>query len=290
MLTIIWYTYCEYKSLLMKHIRLTFGSGDRAVGRIAALCSMGLEVMMKYAADFRKLAREALKGHWGIAVLAGLVASLLGAVDFGGPELNIHIDNGRFSMGLNIAGQTVVSTDGWHPVLTGVLPWAIGISAAVTVGLLILGSVIKLGYARFNLDLIDRQEQPQTGKLFSYFPWFTTAVAAQLWQTLFVFLWSLLLVIPGIIASYSYAMTQYILAENPELSAREAIARSKQLMYGNRGRLFCLHLSFIGWGILCAFTFGIGNLWLTPYAQAAEAAFYREITHQTPDGNYGEAR
>ena len=265
------------------------GSGDQALGRIAALCSMELGVTMKYAADFRRIAREALKGRWGIAVLAGLLASLLGAVNAGGPELNIEINNGQFSAGINIAGQTVATTDGWCSVLVGIMPFAIAVSAIMIVGLLIVGSVIKLGYARFNLDLIDRQGQPQTGKLFSYFPWFTTAVAAQLWQTLFVFLWSLLLVIPGIIASYSYAMTQYILAENPELSAREAIARSKQLMYGNRGRLFCLHLSFIGWGILCAFTFGIGNLWLIPYAQAAEAAFYREITQQTPDGNYGEA-
>ena len=91
-------------------------------------------------------------------------------------------------------------------------------------------------------------------------------------------LWSLLLIIPGIIAGYSYAMTGYILAENPELTASEAIARSKEMMAGNRFRLFCLHFSFIGWEILCTLTLGIGNLWLRPYKQAAEAAFYREIS------------
>lgn len=84
-------------------------------------------------------------------------------------------------------------------------------------------------------------------------------------------------VIAGVIASYSYAMTGYILAEHPELTASEAIARSKEMTSGNRFRLFCPHLSFIGWAILCAFTFGIGNLWLTPYRQAAAAAFYREV-------------
>lgn len=73
-------------------------------------------------------------------------------------------------------------------------------------------------------------------------------------------------------------MTGYILAEHPELTASEAIASSKEMMSGNRFRLFCLHLSFIGWAILCAFTFGIGNLWLSPYRQAAAAAFYREIS------------
>ena len=72
--------------------------------------------------------------------------------------------------------------------------------------------------------------------------------------------------------------TDYILAEHPELTASEAIEQSKELMSGNRWRLFCLQFSFIGWRILSALTFGIGNLWLRPYEQAATAAFYREIT------------
>ena len=79
-------------------------------------------------------------------------------------------------------------------------------------------------------------------------------------------------------AGYSYAMTGYILAEHPELTASEAIERSKEMTSGNRFRLFCLQFSFIGWSILCAFTFGIGNLWLRPYQQAATAAFYRDIS------------
>ena len=95
---------------------------------------------------------------------------------------------------------------------------------------------------------------------------------------MYTFLWSLLFIIPGIIATYSYAMTGYILAEHPELTASEAIERSKEMMSGNRFRLFCLQLSFIGWAILCAFTFGIGYLWLGPYREAATAAFYREIS------------
>ena len=88
---------------------------------------------------------------------------------------------------------------------------------------------------------------------------------------------TLLLIIPGIMASYSYAMTGYILAEHPELTAGEAIAQSKAMMAGNRWRLFCLQFSFIGWDILCALTLGIGNLALRPYRHAAEAAFYREL-------------
>ena len=73
-------------------------------------------------------------------------------------------------------------------------------------------------------------------------------------------------------------MTEFILAEHPELTASEAIARSKEMMSGNRWCLFCLHFSFIGWDILSSLTLGIGNLWLRPYKQAANAVFSREIS------------
>jgi len=87
-----------------------------------------------------------------------------------------------------------------------------------------------------------------------------------------------LLIVPGIMASYSYAMTGYILAEHPELTAGEAIAQSKDMMAGNRWRLFCLQFSFIGWMLLSSLTFGLGNLALRPYQEAAYAAFYREVS------------
>ena len=114
--------------------------------------------------------------------------------------------------------------------------------------------------------------------MFSYFDIWKTTALSRLLKSTYTFLWSLLFVIPGIVASFSYAMTDYILAEHPELTASEAINRSKEMMRGNRFRLFCLELSFIGWSILCLFTFGIGNLWLTPYKNAAKAAFYREVS------------
>ena len=93
-----------------------------------------------------------------------------------------------------------------------------------------------------------------------------------------IFLWTLLFIIPGIIKAYSYAMVPYILAENPNLSTKEALDLSKKMMYGNKGRLFCLQISFIGWMILCALTLGIGYIFLAPYQKASEAYFYKDIS------------
>ena len=141
----------------------------------------------------------------------------------------------------------------------------------------ILGSIVSIGYAKLTLNLVDRHNAVIEDLFVYAFNWKTTALAKFL-QGLYVLLWSLLLIIPGIMASYSYAMTEYILAEHPELSASEAIRRSKEMMEGHRFRLFCLDFSFIGWSLLCSLTFGIGNLWLTPYTQTSRAAFYREIS------------
>lgn len=238
---------------------------------------------MKYAADFRSIARNALSGRWTIAVITGLIASLLGAVASNGPEVKLNINDSGANVGLEFAGQQIyTSSGGWNEALTGFIvgsaTFIILAALVMAVVYFILGSVVGVGYSRFNLDLVDRQKEPEIGTLFGYFKYWKTTTAASLLQGLYVFLWSLLFIIPGIVAGYSYAMTNYILAEHPELTASEAIEQSKQMMSGNRFRLFCLQFSFIGWDLLCALTLGIGNLWLRPYKQAAEAAFYREVS------------
>ena len=238
---------------------------------------------MKYAADFKKIARNALIGRWTVAVIAGVIASILGAVASNGPQLELDVSDSGANVALQLAGQTIYSTSGG--LYSAIGAWIIGGAAFITVAAIItavlyfiLGSIIEIGYMRFNLDLVDRQNKPEIGTLFGYFSHWKTAAAARFLKVIYVFFWSLLFIIPGIIAGYSYAMTSYILAEQPELTAGEAIEQSKAMMYGHRWRLFCLQLSFIGWDILCALTLGIGYLWLSPYKQAAEAAFYREVS------------
>ena len=238
---------------------------------------------MKYASDFRSIARDALKGRWGIAVIAGLLASLLGAIGATGPQVKLNITDNGASINFMFGNQQVYSSvGGWVPELNAFIVggaiYMIVLALAMAAVLFVLGSVISLGYSRFNLELVDRQNEAQIGTLFGYFPHWKKAAIAKLLQSVYVVLWSLLLIIPGIMASYSYAMTDYILAEHPDMTASEAIERSKEMMSGNRFRLFCLEFSYIGWSILCGFTMGIGYLWLRPYKQAAIAAFYREVS------------
>ena len=95
--------------------------------------------------------------------------------------------------------------------------------------------------------------------------------------TLFTFLWSLLFIIPGIVKSYSYAMTYFIKKDNPGMTGQQAITESRNMMKGYKWKLFMLDLSFIGWYIVGALCLGIGTLWVTPYHQTAKAHFYEEL-------------
>lgn len=103
-------------------------------------------------------------------------------------------------------------------------------------------------------------------------------LGGSLWMVLFVFLWSLLLVIPGIIKGFSYAMTQYILADCPNVKAKDALKLSMRMMNGHKWEYFVLGLSFIGWALLSVLTLGILAVFYTnPYMQSSFAAYYLEI-------------
>ena len=106
---------------------------------------------------------------------------------------------------------------------------------------------------------------------------FSRVLTTTLLYYVYVFLWSLLLLIPGCIKSYSYAMTPYILKDNPEMKNNAAIEESMRMMDGHKLELFMLDLSFIGWVILSILTCCIGFLWLVPYMNMARVNFYEDL-------------
>jgi hypothetical protein len=116
---------------------------------------------------------------------------------------------------------------------------------------------------------------------FSGFRWPIRTAALGFLRALLVFLWSLLLLVPGVIASYSYRMAFLLLADHPDWSPWRAIQESKRMMRGHRWRLACLDASFIGWFLLVAVTFGLAGLFVTPYFATANAAFYEDLLDRT---------
>jgi len=159
--------------------------------------------------------------------------------------------------------------------------WGIGIGATLVSSLILsslqnipyIGSILyilffgvfEFGVATINLA-IARGENPQISQVFSGFSLFLKTLFTFLIQTLFIILWTLLLIIPGIIATYSYAMTFYILADNPSIKPLEAITKSETMMEGNKAKLFFLTLRFMLWVIIPIVLLGIVFALILPHA------------------------
>lgn len=180
------------------------------------------------------------------------------------------------------AEARVALTDKW--VMAAVATLVMGAVSAAASYILVAGTIlvslpVMYGYAIVMLNVF-RGDEVNIGGLFDGFSDFGRIVGTKLLQAIYTFLWMLLLIIPGIIKHYSYAMTDFILKDRPELSNNAAIEKSMAMMDGNKMKLFLLDLSFIGWAILCLFTLGIGYFFLQPYIQAAHAAFYEDLKAQ----------
>ena len=143
-------------------------------------------------------------------------------------------------------------------------------------GSLFLTGVLTFGYVVFFLTFI-RGGKPSLENMFAGFKIYGTTLAAYLLMVLFISLWMLLLIIPGIIASYAYSQTFFIIADNPGIRGGDAITRSKEMMRGHKWRLFCMQLWISLLAFLCIFTLFIGFLWLIPYANASVAKFYEDL-------------
>ncbi len=236
------------------------------------------------ARDFRQSAREALKGNWFVAIIASIIASIFGGLNSSGIGFSFsfnfempEIENNESVASLVSATQNAGANIGLYDGIIILMMIFFGIVFIYSTIMFIIGSAVGIGYSEFNLDLIDGAK-PKIGSLFSRFGQLGTAVWANILVFVRIFIGLFLFVIPGIVMSYTYAMINFVMAENPDMTAREALRESKRIMKGNRWKLFCLGLSFIGWALLSVLTLGIGLIWFVPYQQAAFAAFYREVS------------
>ncbi len=149
-------------------------------------------------------------------------------------------------------------------------------------GICVLGP-LSLGEAYIYLNLT-RGYEPDVNVLFSGFQRFTDTLVLTILMRIFIFLWSLLLFVPGVIKAISYSQAYYILAEHPEMSGKEALDASIEMMDGHKMDYFVLLLSFIPWLLLCTITCGLAVLYVYPYMDATLVNFYRTIK-QPAGGN-----
>ncbi len=177
-----------------------------------------------------RMAKESIKGRWGIAVGTYLVYVLLS-------------------------------------MAAGAIPVA---------GTLLVGGPLALGFALFILS-VSRGQEAEIEQLFKGFERFAVALVAMLLMMLLIGLGMLLLIVPGIILAIGYSMTFFILVDNPNLTAVEAMKKSRELMYGYKWKFFCLNLRFIGWFLLVIITLGIASLWVSPYLYVSYAKFYDDL-------------
>lgn len=153
---------------------------------------------------------------------------------------------------------------------------------ALGIAAYILTLPIMYGFTVLFLKLF-RNGDLNIGSLFDGFQDYGRILGTVLLQVVYTFLWTLLLVVPGVVKWYSYSMTSYILLDEPELKNNAVIEKSMAMMEGHKMRLFLLDLSFIGWALLSSlFTFGIGFFFLQPYVATAHAAFYEDLKDNAP--------
>jgi uncharacterized membrane protein len=173
----------------------------------------------------------------------------------------------------------MLKTSYWMVLVVTIIVGAVLSSSVALVGLILSGPVF-VGQSTYLLDLWRTKNKGDSLDVLieGFRKNVSNNVVAFILRTVFVFLWSLLFVIPGIIKALAYSQTFYVLADNPDMSATEAIDKSRELMRGHKLRLFWLNLSFIGWYLLGALALGVGTVFVIPYHQMTLANFYLELT------------
>ena len=225
--------------------------------------------MMK-SKELRAKAWESLKGKYWLAFLVTIVTGLIAS-----------IGNAFVTFGQNL-GEVLGMVD------PSELDATMATGALVLSGVVIVSAIIGLLFNIFVTDAItvglsnyfikNTDSKPSFADAFSGFKVkYGRNIGTLLLVGIKTLLWTILFIIPGIIKTYEYAIIPYILADDPEISSKDAFKKAKEMMKGNKWRLFKLEFSFIGWAILCVLTLGIGTFFLIPYVSAATAEFYVEL-------------
>lgn len=230
----------------------------------------------------RRRGLSALNNNWQTAMMVTFVAGLLGMVQ---STFQLRLDANSFM------NRSV--WDSFGNIASSIAPHN-GFLTLLAILQFLFAPALNIGMNTYFI-MMHKSENPPFSLVLSRLHVWIRCLGLMLLMGIFIFLWSLLLVVPGIIAAYSYSMAPYLMAENPDIGFLEAIRRSKEMMDGHKGRLFCLHFSFIGWALLSAIGIGLlhtilgfvgtalglfVSLALQVYVISSVTAFYLELSSQ----------
>lgn len=223
------------------------------------------------------------KGYW-IPFFASLIAGFLSADNFGGggvTGVNISFSGSPVSMMNSSQSMSWNEFFIFMSIFSLLFGFIMLIAIAFTA---FLSNPIIVGKRRFFMENSENKS-PLDRLFFSFGKNYLKIVKVMFMQNLFIFLWTLLLIIPGIIKSYEYRMVPFILSENPDITWQRALELSREMTRGEKFNIFVLDLSFLGWiflGILACF---IGVLFVQPYIDATNAELYRKMREKAFSSN-----
>ncbi|HAW15248.1 MAG TPA: hypothetical protein DCW41_00895, partial [Clostridiales bacterium] len=186
------------------------------------------------------------------------------SVEQGREEYSTEIDNEAAGAAAVIVGFFII------------LAVLVGVAVAVAYDILVVNP-LSLGFKKFYLKTQD--EPAEISNIgYGFDNNYKNNIKTLFFRDLYLVLWTLLFIIPGIVKSYEYRMIPYLLCDNPGMTKEEAFAKSKAMMNGNKFKAFLLDLSFIGWDILSGLTLGfLGVFYVEPYRHSTRAALYKEL-------------
>ncbi|MDD3253991.1 MAG: DUF975 family protein [Lachnospiraceae bacterium] len=235
-------------------------------------------------AELKSRAKVCLKQYYWMAFLACLIAGVLGGASSSsgaGVDITRRINS--------VTGEQTSTLQEDMGTLFQNVDTRMVVAATMVVGIILIvgwvisiclgtfvGNIVWVGRCRFFMESREKQDSAGLGRLFYCFSkgWYLNVVKVMFLRGLFIGLWTLLLIVPGVIKAYEYYMVPYIMSENPQMDYRDALSLSKHMMDGHKWSTFVLEWSFIGWNLLGALLCGIGGLFVNPYIEATFAELY----------------
>lgn len=233
------------------------------------------ETTMWYRRDLKDNAKVLLRANYWKCFLVSFLLVLLGGTSSGGTNMNFRLSSNRGS-GIKLGPYTAYAE--W-------LIWIMGFIVLIVIVMLALrifvGYCFEIGARKYYIKASEDKENVNLNNMsYGFKNGYWGIIGTMIWKDIALFLWTLLLIIPGIIKSYAYRMVPYILADNPEIGASRALELSNEMTKGHKLDMWVLDLSFLGWYLLGLLALFVGVFFVHPYVDATNAELYLVLRKQ----------